>query len=670
MSPGIKKTLLHESWKYLLLVILAAAVYGGTLNYPFQYDDWGSIINNRSITSMAHPEEIFSFDPTRPVVNLSYAVNYFIGATDPALYRTFNIIVHVLNSALLYILFVNIAEAEGYAISRNALFFCASIFLVQPVQIESVTYVSSRSELLSFLFVTASWILFLKAENEKLKIPLYAVSLFFFLMALFSKERAVVFPIILLAYIWVFRTGKAGMVKRSLLSLAPFVAVTLAYSFYRLKFASSAEEQKSMMREPLEQASGMLESMRTYLRLLFFPVNQNIDHTIGTPHGFALAAEITVLAVVISFLIWLIKKRYDHPFILFGSMMFIIPLLPNIIIPLKDIMSERWLYMSVSGVSFAVIEVAILRTKLQRGVFMKCILYAGIAVIILFAALAAKRNMVWASEISLWEDAAKKSPLKARPRNNLGYCYGKAGDIFKAREELQYALKLDPGYALSYFNLGLLDASEGHMDDALNNYIKAYDMGNTMKENLFNIGMIYARKGQYDMAEKWLRRVLDGNPDYEPALENLAELLYHSKRNDEAVRITGKLEGLGIFSVELERKKGDVFFAAGKNATAREIYLSCLKKDPGDIGSLLGLANTYQVDGDPESLNKALGIYREALGINKNIYEAYGNMALVLLKMGNRDEAVTSLQKLLSIKPDDSRAASVLKSIQSGSSKK
>jgi tetratricopeptide (TPR) repeat protein len=137
----------------------------------------------------------------------------------------------------------------------------------------------------------------------------------------------------------------------------------------------------------------------------------------------------------------------------FGILWFLLWLLPtNSLFPRRDVASERHLYLAIAGFCLAaggLLDGALKRFPTRRSPA----LLSALALVLLLGGMTVRRNRVYATEITLWEDTIQQSPFKARPHNNLGYAYQLAGRAEDAKREYQRALELDPNYALARRNL-------------------------------------------------------------------------------------------------------------------------------------------------------------------------------------------------------------------------
>lgn len=641
-----------------ILFLLLFIIYGFSLSYPFHYDDWKVIVNNESIRYAGTLKNVLLSEASRPLTILSFAFNYRFSGTNPEYYRAVNIILHFLNSVFFYFIIKFFAEYSVIKIPKYSNVICAGIFLAHPLQTEAVTYISSRSELLVFFFCSASALSFLKSLKSENPLGWISSSVILFLFALVSKERAVMFPFIAAAFFFICKGNKKIIKGRFYYYLFSCLTADAVYIIYRFTFGAS-HEVRVAARTYAEQAAGALEAIRMYFRILFLPFNQSIEHTVNLPLQWRLAGDILILLLFLVSGILLGKKREQYEFALFGITVFLIPLIPNLLVPIEDLMTERWMYMSVAGLGFLILQLFVLSVKFSIRTEKLLI-----APLIFFVVLSCARNSIWSDEISLWKDASIKSPLKARPKNNMAYVYIQRGDYNEAEKELSEALRLEPLYAPAYFNLGTLFSEIGKAEDAVEYYKKSFALDKGFKGAPVNIGVILARmKNDYSSAEEWFKHALSFDENFVPALENIAELYYVTQRYEKAAEIYRKLKLLGVRDEKLDVRMADSLRKTGFFAEALKIYSECIKDYGENTEALSGIGKINFSLGNTE---RALKVFERVIQIDSRESEAYGNIALILVKQGRSSDAIGYLDKLLELKPGDKRAETLRNTVVSG----
>jgi tetratricopeptide (TPR) repeat protein len=277
----------------------------------------------------------------------------------------------------------------------------------------------------------------------------------------------------------------------------------------------------------------------TYIRLFFFPFGQNVDPDVAISrnlldHGaiFGLAALVVLIGVA-----WLYRKRW--PLAAFGIFMFILLIAPtSSFVPISDVSAERRMYLPFLGLLLVCLEV-LRRMKLSQAV------WTGAAVVAVCAILTYQRSAVWATPVTLWQDAAAKSPRKYRPRFQLASAFYESGNCQQAAATFEAASHLQqPAYDL-FVDWGLALDCAGKPQDAVVKMQQASMMERSAHIQS-QIGMLYAKQ------RKW-----------QEALAALAQ----------AEKIDPSFEMTYVY-------RGNIFEVAGDKAAASAQYQRALKLNP------------------------------------------------------------------------------------------
>jgi len=423
-----------------------ALAYFNALSGPFQFDDWNVIVHNPAVTAW-----LPDVGGLRPLLKLSYALNWRI---DPAPFgfHLFNGVLHALNALLVYALGARLAAPVlDAAAARRAALIGALLFALHPVHTEAVTYISGRSAALMTFFYLASLLAWVHGRARNSRAWLWGVSPLLFGLALLTRETAVTLPFALL--LWEACCRREGGALRAQwphwLVLAAAILAMALHPGYRelLAWAPNMDTLRT-------QVHGVTYLMSRWIMLA--GLNLDPDLRLQTVWSAILVAQAVALALLLAAGLWALRRR---PWLGFGVLWLFLQLLPgNSLILRWDVANERQLYLAGVGVWLALgLELENLRARLPRPV-------AAPALALLLAGLAAftmLRNDDYRSEVALWEDAARKSPHKARVHNNLGDAYRQAGEPAKARASFARALSIDPDYLLARNNLRAVEAEFG-----------------------------------------------------------------------------------------------------------------------------------------------------------------------------------------------------------------
>ncbi len=349
---------------FILIAAMVLIAYSNTFTAAFHFDDNPSIAENPVIKHVTMENITQIIMGIRPVVYLSLMLNYQLGALNVVGYHIFNIAVHVINSMFVYTLMLwtfgmPLLSAAYQAKAKRMALFGALLFAVHPIQTESVTYIITRTELLATCFYLATFLLFIKGVKTK-KFG-YTIGAFFTaLLAMGSKEWAVTLPALLFVYDFLFLSE--GKLKPIVSRWLTYVMVTIpcATVFRNLNLFSSSSA--SGIGFNLSTTSGinaqtyLLTSFNviwTYIRLMFLPINQNLDY------DYPIAKTLFEFPTIISFIghlivvggaFWLyVKKRWL--LIPFGVAWFYIGISPvQSVVPIVDVIFEHRMYMPSIGV--------------------------------------------------------------------------------------------------------------------------------------------------------------------------------------------------------------------------------------------------------------------------------------------------------------------------------
>ena len=337
--------------------------YSNTFTASFHFDDNPAIIENPNIRHVTIDNIISLLQINRPVVNLSIMLNYQLNGLNVVGWHIFNIGVHIANSCFVYLLILwtltlpSMQRAYDVKAKWMAL-FAALLFGVHPIQTESVTYIITRSELLATFFYLLAFLFFIKAAQTK-KLGFYIATVLSAALSMGSKEWAVTLPAVLMLYDYLFIAEKKirNVLERWPLYLCVVLPWWIVLRGLNLFVPGGAAGIGFNVASPtgLDAKSYLLTSLNviwTYIRLMFLPINQNLDY------DYPIAKTFFELPTILSFVghlaiigttFWFYKKK-GWLLIPFGIAWFYIGLSPvQSFVPIVDVIFEHRLYMPSVG---------------------------------------------------------------------------------------------------------------------------------------------------------------------------------------------------------------------------------------------------------------------------------------------------------------------------------
>jgi protein O-mannosyl-transferase len=424
-------------WVAALAGLLALfVVYSPALASPFVLDD--RILAFMSPDIAGKPLSVWLVG-VRPVLNLSFWLDYQRSATESSAYHTTNVLLHFLGSCLFGLVLARLLKWADVDERKRPILavFGAALFLLHPVQTESVAYVASRSEVLSVLFFLASFTLFVYSGEESMSLRRALAIVALFGIAIVTKEHTAMLPVLIVAtdYFW-----HRGGVRKNAILYGLLVLGMIAGTVVVFRVLAGAQTAGFGMAD-LNPSTYFFTQCRviwTYVRLFVLPLGQNLDADVPLSHSLLdHGAVVGLLALVgAAAAAWIYRKRF--PLAAFGLFTFLLLLAPtSSIVPIRDVLAERRLYLPFLGLTLIAIE--FLR-RLPRPQ----IIAASAAILLIFSIATYQRATVWSTPLTLWQDTVAKSPNKLRPRFQLAFAQYERGDCNTAAANYEVASKLGP----------------------------------------------------------------------------------------------------------------------------------------------------------------------------------------------------------------------------------
>jgi tetratricopeptide (TPR) repeat protein len=496
-KPIIVQTSSTTPWWYYALGLLAVfvvafEVYGPALSGPFVYDDvylpfMNPIYLDKSLAFWAN---------VRPLLMASFWMNYKTAGIEPYQYHWFNVLLHVVNSLLAYVIvrkFLTMVNEVGW--KREALaIFSGALFLLHPIQTESVAYVASRSEAMSILLFLAAFAVFLYRKSTAISAPVVVAVLVLFGLACLTKEHTTVLPGLLLLtdYYWNPGFSLEG-IKRNWKLYVPIVlggVVGVAAVVRVLQNSNSAGFQLKDLTW-YQYLFTQFRAIWVYLQLYFIPVGLNIDHDFPVSKTIFDQGAIVYLVALIAVAVaaWIYRKKY--PLASYGFFGYLLLLAPtSSVVPIQDVLVEHRVYLPF--ICLLLITVEFLR-RWDAG--RSTMLAALGAILIVTGALSYQRNTLWGNPLDLWQDAVNKSPNKSRPHFQLAYAQVQNGQCQTATQNYERVSKLSPPDQTLLIDWALAEDCALKTDAAIARLKQALLMG--PNAHIYSlIGMMYGKRGQ------------------------------------------------------------------------------------------------------------------------------------------------------------------------------
>ncbi|HTS19888.1 MAG TPA: tetratricopeptide repeat protein [Verrucomicrobiae bacterium] len=612
----------------ILIVAAGIWVYHNTFQGPFILDDIGSIVQNPTIRHLSPLSTVLSPSPKslvggRPVVNLSFALNYAWGRMHVRGYHAFNLAVHLLAALALFgiVRRTLLRQALRERFGTSAPWIAAAIaviWTVHPIQTEAVTYISQRCESLMGLFYLLTLYAFIRGVESRSQVAWFTLAAIACFLGMATKEVMVTAPLLVLLYDRTFVSGsfREAWTRRWRLYLG------LAGSWLLLAHLMAGLHNRSVgyglgstwWGYALTECRVIVE----YLRLTVWPHPLIFDYGEYVPieHSSGLMPYAAMMAVLVAIVVFELKR---HPSIGFVGAWFFVILAPtSSVVPVAGSpMAEHRMYLPIlSVITFALVGSFVLGRRFFHG---KPGLVLGLVaagtVAGLCAFLTIQRNDDYKSAVAIWQDTVNKRPNNARAQSNLGTVLFQAGRAGEAIGHLERALRIKPDYADAHYNLGLALVRLGRTQEAIAHFHSALRIKPDYADAYDDLGLALEQTGRAEDAISQYEQAIRIKPDFVDAHNNLAVALARQGRVPEAI----------------------------------EHWEQALLIDPGDADAHcnLGLALMGQ-----SRIPEAIDHYEQALRINPGYAEAHNDLGVALEQQGRVRDAIEQYEAALRIKPD------------------
>ncbi|HTZ21724.1 MAG TPA: tetratricopeptide repeat protein [Opitutaceae bacterium] len=518
----------------IILILAAVGAYWNSCKVPFLLDDQWAITENPSIRQLGRIGDVLSLPSTgptasRPLLNLSLALNYAVGGLSVRGYHIVNLLIHLgAGLALLGVvrrtlLWPGLRPRDGEAALPLA-GFAALLWMLHPLQTEAVTYISQRAESLMGLFYLLTLYGFVRSVTAESRNCWLILSVSACLCGMATKQTMVTAPVLVLLYDRAFVSGSF----RSALANRRWYYASLAATWLWLGFLMQRSSLAAVgvgFRGEVSWVTYALTELRVvtdYLKLAIWPHPLVFDYgtEILVANPWTVAPYALILAAILAGVAVAWRRSPMAGFL--GAWFFLILAPTSTVVPIAaEPMAESRVYLPLAAVA---VFVTLLSYALGRR---KAYVALGLVTVGL-GALTVQRNHDYRSELSIWEDTVARQPRSSRGHSNLGMILTEMpGRLPDAVDQCEEALRLQPTLAEAQSNLGrALAQMPGRMPEAIAHFQAALRLRPNLAEAHTNLANALAQTpGRLPEAMAHYEEALRLRPDYAEAHCNLAIIL-------------------------------------------------------------------------------------------------------------------------------------------------
>jgi Flp pilus assembly protein TadD len=538
-----------------LLVILVLAAYLPVFNAGFIWDDEAYVINNWTLRTPAGLDAIWTRPAATPqyypLVHTTFWLEYQAWGLNPAGYHAVNVALHSANAVLLFLFLAGLGVPGAW--------WCAAIFAVHPVHVESVAWITERKNVLSGFFYLASalaWMRFagLDAQPARRTYGGYLLALGLFIAALLSKTVTCSLPAALLLVTWWKRGRLTGP---DIALMLPFFAFGLVAGLGTawLERVHTGAEGPDWAFSFVERCLIAGRAACFYLAKLLWPHPLMFMYPRWTiDASSAVQGLFPTLAVGALAVAWLLRNRVGRG--AFTALAYFVgTLFPALgffnVYPMRySFVADHFQYLASIGILTGIVALVVARAPRRPASWA-----AAVATAVL-AGLAWQHSQVFRDAETLWRDTLAKNPSSWMAHNNLGILY----------------------------------QQRGRLEDALRHYESAVALKSDAAESLTNIGMIFAARGDADSALAFHRRAVAADPRSAVARNNLGMALAQRGLLDEGMEHLRVSASLRPSDPATRGNMANVYLLQGDLRAAANEFRATLKLDPARVDAANNLA--------------------------------------------------------------------------------
>ncbi len=526
------------------LCILAAGfwAYHNSFGGAFVFDDVDRILKNSHIRHLWPIWDILS-TTSRPLVELSLAINCALGGTQVFGYHVVNLLIHLSAALVLFGIVRRTFRTESlrarYEESATGLALAiALLWVVHPLQTESVTYLIQRAESLMGLFYLLTLYCFIRGVTSERRRGWYVMAVIACAAGMSTKPIMVTAPLLVLLYDRTFISGtflKALSQRKRL-----YLGMTMTWGLLAALLALTPPDTGAgftVNLSPLIYICTQPSVLLHYLKLSFWPGSLCLDY--AWPEARELK-QILIPMLVIGPLglltLWALQTKRSIGFL--GAWFFLILAPTSSFIPIKDFIFEHRMYLSLAAVIGLVVtgSYEFLRLMIPSQQKMRQATAIGLVAIsvVLLSLMTIHRNEDYRSEETIWRDTISKSPKNTGAQINLSLALDQQGYVEEAKTHLIQALQLDSNSALAHENLGALLLKQGYLEEAKDHLIRVLQLGSGSAEVYNNLGVALFKQGHLEEARTYFTQALKLDSNHASADTNLGFLFLKQGHLEEA----------------------------------------------------------------------------------------------------------------------------------------
>jgi protein O-mannosyl-transferase len=583
------------SWKVAIqiAVMIAAGfcIYWPTLRGDWLWDDDILVTGNASLRSFHGLGQIWFSAPATDYWPLTWTllwIEWQLWGNAPFGYHLCSVALHLGSGFLIWRLFGRLGMRAGW--------FGGLLFIIHPLAVESVAWISEIKNTLSlpfFLLACDAWL-----DTEENKPTGYFRSVLYYLAAMLAKTSTVMLPAVLLLYCW-WKRGRVS--PQEIKRMIPYAAISLVLGLVTVYFQNHRHDDfPVVLGSFVARSIGAGTDVFFYLGKFILPVALLPIYPRWTQDPSSFLQVLTVPALAVFLLgCWTQREGWGRH-VLFGFGFFLLNLLPVLGLVKMQYLSITWVadhlvYLPMVGLIGLVAAGAELAYRKVPAPVRFC---GGGAIAIAMVGLVWESHAyasLFVDQETLWTYTLQHNPMAAPADTNLGIVYLQKGEVGAAIERFEEALKINRDDAEAHYNLGLAWAKMGRLAVAIEQYEEALRIKPDYAKAHYNLGNALMKLGRTAEAMDQYEQALKINPNYAGAYNNLGAALLQAGRASEAAEQYERALEIEPGLVDAHFNLGTALMQAGRRSEAVVQFEQVLQMNPDDAEARANLSKLQTV---------------------------------------------------------------------------
>jgi tetratricopeptide (TPR) repeat protein len=531
-----------NKWHYFLFAIITLFIYKEAVYFDFvNFDDHLQVTDNIRIQKLSfeHIKILFTTSTAsmyQPLTSLVLAIIFHFAELNAGYYHLFSVLIHILNGFLFFTIILKLFNDKKIAIVTSLL------FLVHPIMVESILWVSATSTIVYVFFYLLATLLYIEFQQTKKK-SLYLAAFLIFILGLFCKIQTITFVAILFLIDWIYLKKTTSF--KTFIQKIPFIAIAIVFVFIAYSFRNTANSYLET-----NYPIWVLAPNQIVWYLFKFAAPFSLTVLYDWPIFFEFREYL--FSILFFLLIGLLYIFRHNKIAIFGLLFFLITTGIHTAIFIKFLAPYADRYGYLAFVGFLIFTTAIFYKK-----YKKYLINTSLVLILVFAFFTSKQTEIWRNSNTLWTHNLKSQKTHIANINRASYFIEDLKDYNEPLKDLEVIIKSKntkfnrKEKSRAYYYLGIINFNKRKLNLAERSYIKSIEYNSKKYEAHYNLGNLYSVKKEYKKAIKTYTEGLKVAPKFLSLYKNRANAYYQTGNYSEALKDVEK-------AITLDRNKSSL----------------------------------------------------------------------------------------------------------------